>query len=315
MPKKAAHDSLPLRTVSQLTGLSADIIRAWEKRYAVVAPKRGPRGARLYTAAEIAHLRLLRRVVGAGRAIGDVAKLSQRELEALAGATLGLELDEHARSSGAVDGAVVARMIEALEHFDIATLDRVLADALIALGTRAFLRQVAEPLLAEVGQRWSDGRLSVADEHLVSALLRNLLTGVMRTRGSSGGPTILLATPTGERHELGLLLVGLTVADAGLPLCYLGTDLPAGEITAAARRSRAAVVGLGMVNSQNRPLALAEVRCIEHELPATVELWLGGREAENTAARLGRSRAIVLTQMTAIEAELARLRASARRRL
>jgi DNA-binding transcriptional MerR regulator len=313
-PKKAAHDALPLRTVSRLTGLSADIIRAWEKRYAVVAPKRGPRGARLYTARDIAHLQLLQRVVGAGRAIGDVAKLSQRELEALAGATSGLELAEAPRLDARADHEVVPRMLEALQHFDVAALDRVLADALIALGTRAFLRQVAEPLLEEVGQRWSDGRISVADEHLLSALLRNLLTGVLRLRGPSRGPTILLATPVGERHELGLLLAGLTVADAGVPLCYLGTDLPAGEVTAAARRSQAAVVGLGMVNRENRPTALAEVRRIERALPATVELWLGGRDAENTAAELGRSRAIVLTETTAIERELGRLRASAARR-
>jgi hypothetical protein len=61
------HDAFPLRTVAAMTGLTADLIRAWEKRYAVVAPIRGARGARLYSAADIAHLRLLARVVGADR--------------------------------------------------------------------------------------------------------------------------------------------------------------------------------------------------------------------------------------------------------
>ena len=79
-----AHDAYPLRTVTAMTGLTPDLIRAWEKRYAVVAPVRGARGARLYTTGDIAHLRLLARVVGAGRAIGDVAALRPAESEKLA---------------------------------------------------------------------------------------------------------------------------------------------------------------------------------------------------------------------------------------
>jgi DNA-binding transcriptional MerR regulator len=311
---RKAHDALPLRTVSRLTGLSADIIRAWEKRYAVRAPRRGPRGARLYTAADVAHLRLLGRVVRSGRAIGDVARLGPRELADLAGGVADLEREERPRRSEAGEPDVVARLIDALEHFDAATLDRALGDALIALGTRAFLRQVAAPLLEEVGERWSDRRLSVADEHLLSGLLRNLLSGVLRMSAASGGPTVLLATPRGERHEFGLLLAALTVADARLPVCFLGTDLPADEITAAARRSQAAVVGLGIVNGQNRATARAEVRRIRRGLPSTVELWLGGREAEKVSVALGSARASVLTDFTALETELARLRGSAPRR-
>ena len=81
------HDAYPLSTVTVMTGLSPDLIRAWERRYAVVAPIRGARGARLYSAADISHLRLLARAVGAGRAIGDVAGLSPAQLQRLEGAT------------------------------------------------------------------------------------------------------------------------------------------------------------------------------------------------------------------------------------
>src|SRR5512147_3272600 len=77
------HDAYPLRTVATMTGLTPDLIRVWEKRYQVVAPIRGARGARLYTAGDIAHLRLLARAVGGGRAIGDVAALRPAELERL----------------------------------------------------------------------------------------------------------------------------------------------------------------------------------------------------------------------------------------
>lgn len=306
--EKSTHDALPLRTVSRLTGLTPDIIRAWEKRYGVVAPQRGPRGARLYSAVDVAHLRLLRRVVAGGRAIGDVAELSPDELEALARAPAA-ERNGHAGRRAAAERDVVELMIGALERFDAQALDRYLGDALIAFGTRELIDRVAKPLLEEVGQRWSDGRLSVADEHLLSGLMRNLFTGVMRTRGLTGGPVVLLATPSGERHEFGLLLAGLMIADAGLGLCYLGTDLPAAEVAAAARRARAVVVGLGLVNGDNRGAAVAEVRWVARELPPATELWLGGREAAAVAAAIGPSRAVVLDQMAMIETELARVRA------
>jgi len=306
-----AAEGLPLRTVSRLTGLSADVIRAWEKRYAVVAPGRGPRGARLYSAADVGQLRLLRRVVGGGRAIGDVARLTRRQLEALVQSA---RLPSERAAMEAGEG-VLARALAALERFAVSELDAVLGHALAALGTRAFVEQVACPLLAEIGQRWSDGRVSVAEEHLLSSQLRSLLIGVLRTRGAGQAPTVLLATPPGERHEFGLLLVALLIADAGLNLCYLGADLPAAEVAAAARRVGAAAVGLGVVNGDNRRAAIAAVRRVERGLPARTELWLGGREAAAVASHLAASRAVVLDHLAAVEGELARLRAHAVARL
>lgn len=308
MPEKRAHDALPLRTVSRLTGLSPDVIRAWEKRYGVVSPRRGPRGARLYTSDDVTHLTLLRRVVSAGRAIGDVARLSRGGLEALAGSAVAAPASARESVAGR---AVVDLALASLERFHAAELDRHLGDALMALGTREFIAEVVVPLLEEVGQRWSDGRLCVADEHLLSGVLRNLLVGLMRLRGQLDGATVLLATPQGERHEFGLLLAGLLAADARLSLCYLGTDLPADEIAAAARRAGASVVGLGVVNGANRDRALAELRRVEHALPGDVELWLGGRQAAAMSSALRRSRVRVLHEISAIEAELARIRASA----
>jgi DNA-binding transcriptional MerR regulator/methylmalonyl-CoA mutase cobalamin-binding subunit len=306
---KPKHEALPLRTVSRLTGLSADIIRAWERRYAVVAPTRGPRGARLYSGADVAHLRLLREVVGSGRAIGDVARLTPAELTALAAPLA--TTPTRSQQGGDVASDVVARMVDTLARFDEPALDRLLGEALMAFGTREFIRQVAKPLLEEVGAHWSDGRLSISDEHLLSALLRNLLTGVMRTRGQRAGASVLLTTPHGERHELGLLLAGLMVADAGLRLYYLGTDLPAAEIVSAAQRSRAAVVGLGVVNGDNQSTAVEEVRQLSLMLPPAVELWLGGREAAGVGSRLGKSRVVVLDEIDALERELARVGAHA----
>ncbi len=307
---RSTHEALPLRTVSRLTGLSPDIIRAWEKRYSVVAPTRGARGARLYSSADVAHLSLLGRVVGGGRAIGDVARLDRRRLEALARTAIpAMAADPAAEPRMDEPGEVVKESLAVLARFDAAALDCCLGDALAAHGTRQFVRQIAEPLVDEIARGSAAREVSATDERLLAGSLRNLLAGILRSRSGVGQPRVLLAAPAGERHELSLLLAALLVADAGLALCYMGTDLPAPELAEAARRAGAVVVGLAVADDANQRAAAAEVRRIERGLPPSVELWLGGRAAAAVAARLGACRALVLDPITSIDAELARVRA------
>jgi methylmalonyl-CoA mutase cobalamin-binding subunit len=161
-----------------------------------------------------------------------------------------------------------------------------------------------------VGNRWADGRFTIADEHLLSAALRNLLDGIVRIHGPVRGPAVVLAAPSGEHHEFGLLFTALRVAEAGLAPWYLGPDLPAAEIVAAARRARAVVVGLAVVNSENARAAAEAVQHVERSLPAGTELWLGGSHAPSLAQHLQQSRARLLHDHNAFERELERLCAS-----
>lgn len=290
-----------MKTVARLTGLSADVIRAWERRYGVVSPVRGPRGARLYTEDDVRRLRLLGRATAAGRAIGDIVRLDQASLEALAS-----ELEPTPTAQGYE--ALSRRVLDALSRGAADAVDRELAEALVALGGRRFVRELAAPLLTEIGDRWSRGQLSVADEHLLSAALRSLLSSLIRWRERTARPTVLLATPSGERHELGLMLVGLLCVDLGLGLHYLGADLPAAEIVGAARKAGVSVIGLGLVGEANRDRAISEVRVVERTSPRDVELWLGGRNAAAIAQALQPTRAQVLDELALVESELTRVR-------
>lgn len=302
------HDYYPLRTVSQLTGLSPDVIRAWERRYGVVNPGRGPRGARLYTVRDVAHLRLLRRVVDTGRAIGDVARLSYEELQKLADSTARRETTVALGLESRQD-EIILKALEAVQCFDLGNLEQHLGRVLLALGSAEFVRTLAGPLLHEVGTRWQQGRISIAEEHFIAGVMRNLLAALLRSRAATQEGAVLLATPPGERHELGLLLAAMIIADAGFKLYYLGIELPPSEVAEATRRSGALAVGIGLVNGENRARATTCVRMIEEALPADTELWLGGREAPAVAAGLGETRAIVVADLQTMETEARRLRA------
>ena len=302
----APHEAYPVKTVARLTGLTPDLIRAWERRYAVVAPIRGARGARLYTSADVAHLRLLAGLVARGRAIGDIAgmdpdalrRIAQEELPA-SGDTLPPPITD--------DEAVLARVLAALNRFDAGEVERLLGESLLALGVREFVSRIGVPLLETIGERWRTGELSVAEEHLVSAMLRSLFGGLIRLRAPQGAPAILLASPSGERHELGLSVVALLSLQAGVPVAYAGVDLPADEVVAAARKLAVPAVGLSVVSSENRRTAVEQIRRIEAGLPPDVEIWLGGRDAAEVNGKLGHSRALVLQRVADIDAEIQRL--------
>ena len=305
-----AHDAFPLRTVAARTGLTPDVIRAWEKRYGVVAPIRGARGARLYSSADIAHLRLLAHVVGAGRAIGDVATLSRAALEQLAG-----QRSFDGRPPGSAETAspreeLVTRVMERLASFDEASVMHLLGDAVVALGIPVFAREVVVPLVYRIGARWADGERSIGEEHLLTGTLRNLLGGLVHSRTTKGRP-IILATPAGERHEIGLLLVALLARDAGISVVYLGVDLPTPDIVLAAARARAVVVGLSIVGTENRARATRDVEALQIALPRECELWLGGADAGAVASGIRSFRGLALDTLSATETELARLVAAA----
>jgi len=115
--------------------------------------------------------------------------------------------------------------------------------------------------------------------------MRGVLSRAQRAVGGPGAACLALATPAGELHELGILMAALCAQERGVRVLYLGPDLPADEIAAAALRARVQAVGLGIV-SLDPAAAAQEVRALRQRLPRTVELWLGGAGSARLPRRL-----------------------------
>jgi MerR family transcriptional regulator, light-induced transcriptional regulator len=256
----------PLRVAIRMTGLSAERLRAWELRYGAVAPQRTPGGSRRYRESDLERLRLLRAIVDAGRRIGDVADLDETGLRAC--------LAE-------ADGSPDPDDADAGLWWDLACLDaervrRALEAKQAALGALAFAQRFAMPFLCEVGRRWEAGRLSIAAEHLASSLLMSMIGESLRSLPPSDSAIpIVFATPAGERHEIGLFIAALTAAHAGADPIYLGADIPEADLVASLQRSRALVLTLGIVSLPTSE-AEAAVRRLRQQIPARVEIWMGG---------------------------------------
>lgn len=283
----------PIRVVSERTGLSPDVLRAWEKRYGAVAPpRRQGAGQRLYSDADVERLRLLRRVTGAGRSIGQVAALGDGDLARLAGEDEAQRAAAPAAGASRGDGKAAAEFLEralaAAGGLDAGTLETVLRRALVVLGAGAFIDEVAVPFLRRVGDAWAARALGVAHEHLSSAVMRRVLAVVSDAAAPApGARTIVVATPARQAHELGAMLAAASATAAGWRVVYLGADLPAAEIAAAAADTRAAAVALSAVLPGDAAALADELRALRRALPPTVEVIAGGEGARAMAAELG----------------------------
>ena len=139
-------------TVSERTGLSASLLRAWERRHGLLRPERTAGGHRLYTDEDLRVLEQVQRLLGQGRSIGEVAALGRPAL-------LGLEGGEAPAAAGS---PLVGRLVEAACAVDGAAVEAALDEAFGLLGASA-LERVVEPALVEIGAQWAAGRCSVAN--------------------------------------------------------------------------------------------------------------------------------------------------------
>ncbi len=292
----------PIRAVAKLTGISVDTLRAWERRHAVVEPERDERG-RVYSEADVDRLTLLRRAVEGGHPIGRVAPLGVEELRALVG--------RPPTSPAATPGVAVAALADllgAVDRFDFEALRRELTRLAVVLTPRQLALEVALPLMRAVGEAWHEGKLSVGQEHLVTAEIRSLVGALARLREPPpGAPRLLIATAEGEPHELGALVAALLASGAGAAPFYFGPGLPRAELVAAARRIHPRAVVLSMSGADARPQGPAAIVELARALPAGTACWVGGAGAQAARATLAAAGVEIFDDFEGYELALARL--------
>jgi DNA-binding transcriptional MerR regulator len=298
----------PIRAVEKLTGISIDTLRAWERRHGAVTPTRDDRG-RIYSARDIARLRLLNQAISSGHSIGRIAGLSDAELRHLSTATAA-----PATAGPTLLPAIdTSRFNDAIRRLDSVAIDDEFSRLATVLPPLALVRDVLLPTLRDVGDSWNRRRGGIAHEHLISAMLRHLLGSMLRLYARRDASVrLLFATPSGDRHEIGILCAATLAVSQGFAVSYVGPDLPAAHILEAVGSSHARVLVLGLTLKVSGKQREHELGAVLAGLPRRVELWAGGPAVERYRRALG-SRALVLTDLDQYVAQLHRLRDSAGR--
>lgn len=294
----------PLRTiklVARETGLSAHTIRVWERRYGAVRPERAGNNRRLYSEGDVAKLRLLSRATASGHSIGQVAELTVPELRGLLRHDLSApapisKTKNRVQRDGASD--LMAAAIRATERLDAVDFRDLLDRAAVELGSPAMLQKFVAPLAIEIGERWRKGDLNIAHEHFATAIITHFLTNFARSYpGGKSALHLVLATPTGQLHELGAIVVAAAARSHGWRTTYLGSSLPMEEFIGAARRLHARAVALSIVFPPDDELLSADLLKLPKLLPKDCAVIVGGRSAPTYSKVLRSIKAIEIDSL------------------
>ena len=207
-------ESLRIGEFSRRVGVSAELLRAWERRYGLLEPVRSPGGFRLYTAQDAERVARMRQGLGRGLSAAQAAEAA---------------IDGEPRPERLLEDAA-ARLLEAIDSYDEARVQAVLDEALEAFGLEAVIATVMMPVLSEVGVGWQQDALAISREHFASNLIRARLLSLARLWGRGAGPVALLACPEGERHDISLIAFGLVLRSHGWRIVFLGAETPIATI-------------------------------------------------------------------------------------
>lgn len=280
----------PVRLVASRTGLSPHVLRAWERRYGVVSPTRSEGGQRLYSDLDVERLVRLRRLTDQGHAIRRIAGLPLEELARLeekvdteGDGTRSLSADrspvtgDAAQSTTELAASAVASALQATRRLDPVELQAVLERAAVTLGVPTFIDEVVAPALVRIGHGWAQGSVSVAQEHMATAVFRRVLGWLFRVYEVKGpAPCLVVATPPRQQHEMGALMVAASAAAEGWSVTYLGPNLPVAELLSAARQTDADAVAVSVVYREEAGDLAVVLREIRAGLPDRVPLLVGG---------------------------------------
>jgi DNA-binding transcriptional MerR regulator/methylmalonyl-CoA mutase cobalamin-binding subunit len=309
----ASQYKFPIKVVSQMTGLSVHVIRAWEKRYHVVEPDRTDTNRRLYSEEEIEKLRLLNEASHLGHNIGSLANLSLTELKNILSREKNKTSENkyEPKSINQVElvGEILSESIETIRVYDSKKLESILLNASAKLTQPVLIEEVVIPLVYKIGDMWHNGEIRVANEHLASSVIRSFLFNLLESYSvNDSAPVLVSATPRGQEHELGALIAGVVAASAGWKVIYLGSNLPSEEIGSVVSYLNAKVVALSLVYPSDDQTLFKELRKLKQILPVGVSIIAGGRATEGYLNVLDEICAFVVKNTKQLRLELDAIR-------
>lgn len=227
-----------IQSVAEMTGVSAATLRAWERRYGIPSPRRTASAYRLYTEQDVELIKRVRELCDSGIAPSQAAQMvlaSQGSREEFAH----LEVDTHELA--------VQKILHAVERFDADMIEAAVKHALFLGPATSLFDKVLGPALTQIGQRWHEGSIGVAQEHLAAEVIGNALRYLLRlAQPEVADKQVLLACFADEEHAVPLYGVALRFAEWGFRTVMLGARTPPHAIRQAVAEIHPELVGLSL---------------------------------------------------------------------
>jgi DNA-binding transcriptional MerR regulator len=211
---------LSIRELENLSGVKAHTIRIWEKRYNLFNPDRTDTNIRTYSGDDLKKLLNITSVMKQGMKISKVCSLSDEEI---------IEIIEEIEKQDIENAKeiLVNDLIVASLNCDITLFEDTFSKTVKTVGMEETIEGVIYPMLNRIGLLWSVNKLTPAQEHFASQMVRQkLFSAINSLPNKDNGCRILCYLPEAERHEIGLLYAYYLIKKSGNVCVYLGADVP-----------------------------------------------------------------------------------------
>ncbi len=224
MDASVAAGWFPIREVARLTGVNPVTLRAWERRYGLIVPRRTPKGHRLYDDTHVKRIKNILDWLNRGVAVSQVKQLlDARQTQSLAA---------HNPWSGLHE-----QMLQAIGDLSERQLDESFNRAISLYPPRTLCKHLLLPLLASLEQRWGKQFGAELERAVFNSWLRTKLgTRVYHSNRQCSGAPLLLVTLCDQRFEPGLWLSAWLASNAGCPVDVIEWSVPLTELPLALER-------------------------------------------------------------------------------
>jgi MerR family transcriptional regulator, light-induced transcriptional regulator len=264
-----------VKHVARMTGIPADTVRMWERRYGVVTPTRSEGGYRLYDEASVRRLAAMHALVTAGWS----PRLAAEQVRTGAGA-VPLQSETAPHPTDALDSGGLPSLVPLARDLDPQRLESMLSEVFASAPFEDLVDDWLLPALGELGAAWQSGSVSVGGEHFVSAALQRHVAGVLAAaRPVAEAPRVVAGLARESRHELGILAFAALLGRAGVDVLYVGADLPTESWVDLLGSSGAKAVVLSVPTAEDVPGVRDVVAAVAGSRP-TVDIHVGGRHQD-----------------------------------
>jgi DNA-binding transcriptional MerR regulator/methylmalonyl-CoA mutase cobalamin-binding subunit len=304
-----------IQVASQLSGVASATIRAWEKRYNAVVPGRGENKHRLYSEADIEKLAVLYKLTEIGQSIGTIAHLELAELKEVYSRLMHRPYEEkhvvtpyHQK----IDlEKILGNFLLALEAYKLDIISHEFEKAQKLMGPRDLCLNILIPLFQQIGNKVSRNELNIAQEHILSAIVSFHLGQMISHHYQKTllrEELILIATPAGELHEIGILGSALLCVHYGIRIIYLGTNLPAVALAEAANAltPKAIILGVSRYEMNNAQSLDDYFSDLKSNMKLNPNIWVGGNLSPDAQKELEKKKITFFSSLQALDDFLAK---------
>lgn len=252
----------PIREVSRLTGVNSVTLRAWERRYGLIRPRRTPKGHRLYARDDIERIERVLQWLNRGVPVSQVRELLEQP-----------ETVEAPAPSAGDWPSQRQQLVAAVEALDLHRLEALFNQSLALYPVTTCLQELWQPVVHELEEGWDDHLGAILQRRTLEAFLRTRIgTRLYHANSMSTGPLVLITALPDDPGILWVLLSALAASDQGFRVQLFDVALPFSEIPLAMERFKAGALLLCSGKAERADLIRRQLPRLAEQLDVPLAL-------------------------------------------